>query len=118
MFAVAFDGPARFDGLFRYQVLYKDIGKSQDRRHRSANLMAHVRQEFALGPVRGFGSEFRFSQFLHCPLAVGDVMSNGRCTDNLSVVVPDGRKRQGDIDQTSVLTTTNGIVLFHAPVVP
>ena len=49
--------------------------------------------------------------------AVGDVVSNGRRSDNLPRVVLDGRKRQGDIDQSSVFTTTNGIVLFHTSAV-
>ena len=33
----------------------EDIGESQDCRHRGSILMAHVRQEFALGPVSSFG---------------------------------------------------------------
>ena len=59
--AVAFDDLGRFDGFLRCQVLQEDIGESQDCRHWGANLMAHVRQELALGPVGGFGSLFRFA---------------------------------------------------------
>ena len=46
------------------QFLQKDIGESQNRRHWGANLMAHVRQEFALGPVGGFGLAAGFFQSL------------------------------------------------------
>ena len=62
MLAVAFDGPARFDGFLRCQLVQEDIGEPQDCRHRCANLMAHVRQELALGPVGGFGLAAGFFQ--------------------------------------------------------
>ena len=39
----------------RRQIVREDVGVSQDGGHGGADLMAHVGQEFALGPVGGLG---------------------------------------------------------------
>ena len=61
MVAVAFDRLDRLDvfgsGCIA-EIVEKDIGKSEDRGHRRANLVAHIGEEFALGAVGGLGGLF------------------------------------------------------------
>ena len=55
----------------------QQLGESQDAVHRRADLVAHRRQELALGAVAGFGRLFRLPQLVLGPLALGDVAQVG-----------------------------------------
>ena len=53
------------------------FGHADDGVHRRADLVAHVGQERALGPIGGLGGFFRHAQFGFVPLAAADVVQKG-----------------------------------------
>ena len=48
------------------------------------------------------------------PLALGDVPGNFGSADDPAIGIFEGRYRQRDIDQTSILTAADGIVMVNA----
>ncbi len=60
---------AASDVLVQHQV-----GVAEDGRHRSADLVAHVGQELALGAVGGIGGVFGLAEFVFHLLPFGDVL--------------------------------------------
>ena len=60
--------------LFRRQLgLQGQVGQADDRVHGGADLVAHVGQEFTLGPVGRLGRVLGPGQFVLDPFAFGDV---------------------------------------------
>ena len=70
------------------------LGHAEDAVHRRADLVAHVGQELALGPVGGLGRLLGLLQLLLGPLAVGDVVADA---DDQSVGQAPHRA-EGDVD--------------------
>ena len=73
MVAVAPDGPGRFGAARVGCAVGQHVGESQNGRQRRADLVAHVGQELALGPVCRLGFLLRRGQLAEDSPAFGDV---------------------------------------------
>ena len=80
-----FDDPQILALFGRELGVEHEIGHPDDAVHRRPNLVTHVRQELALGPVGGLGGLLGRSQFGLHPFAFGDVA--GRSDHELDAAV-------------------------------
>ncbi len=63
-----------------------EIGHADDAVHRRADLVAHVRQELALGLVGGLGGVLGRAQFGFRLVALGDVLRNADAAHHFAVL--------------------------------
>ena len=70
----------------------QEAAHADDRVHGGTNLVAHVRQKFALGPVRRLGRDFGATQFLLVAPAPGDVPQDENPGLHVVPAVGDGQQ--------------------------
>ena len=59
------------------RIALHQLGETQNGVQGRANLVRHIRQEHALGPVGGFRRVFGLSQCFFRPLALGNILNDG-----------------------------------------
>ena len=85
------------------RLFLQHFAVADDGVQRRAQLVAHVRQELALGPVGGFGRVLRVQQFFRGALPGGDVMEDGDAVVQHAVFV--FQRRGVDAQPPAVLVT-------------
>ena len=87
-----FDDPQILPLFGRELGVQHEIGHADDAIHRRPNLVTHVRQELALGPVGGLGGVLGRSQVGLRSLALRDVACGSRHELDSAIGAEDGRK--------------------------
>src|SRR5262245_51544444 len=73
-------------------------------------------RQHVLGPVFGLTGEDGDLRF--APFALGDIAGNFRRADDFAVKILNGRNRQRNVDQASVLALANSLIMLDALTAP